>query len=157
MGQVIFSRPGQTELRALGLGSCIGLCLYDPLTKMGCLAHIVLPESNSRGNGDLGKYADTAVPFCIDQMVSRGAIKSRIKVAMAGGAQLFNFQGSDQRLDVGRRNTEAVKKLLAESKLRVVAEDVGGKQGRTLIFDASTGRINVRKVGGEEQRLADLN
>ncbi|MHB9036500.1 MAG: chemotaxis protein CheD [Armatimonadota bacterium] len=156
MGEVVFSRPGQSELRALGLGSCIGLCVFDPHLKLGCMAHIVLPLAKTPDTPDLGKYADTAVPYVIKEMQARGAVPYRLRVAIAGGAQLFSFEGSDSRLDVGRRNAESVKQMLAQSRLRLVAEDIGGKSGRTLSMDASTGRIMVKQAGGEMKLLADL-
>jgi chemotaxis protein CheD len=156
MGEVVFSHPGQTELRALGLGSCIGLCVFDPHLKMGCMAHIVLPQAKSPDAPDVGKYADTAVPYVIKEMLSRGAAGHRLRVAIAGGAQLFSFEGSDSRLDVGRRNAESVKQMLTQSRLRLIAEDIGGKSGRTLSMDATTGRVMVKQAGGEMKLLADL-
>jgi chemotaxis protein CheD len=156
MGEVVFSGPNLTVLRALGLGSCIGMCVFDPASKLGCLAHIMLPESRGKGEEQLGKYADTAVPFVIDEMVRRGSNKSKLCVAMAGGAQLFSFEGASDRMDVGRRNTEAVKQFLASSRVRICAEDVGGKFGRTLVMDTTTGAVVVKVVGGNEFPLARL-
>ncbi len=156
MGEVVFSRPGSSELRALGLGSCIGLCVFDPVIKIGCLAHIMLPNSGSRSVKEIGKYADTAIPYVIEQMTARGASKSRLRAAIAGGAQLFAFEGCDQKLDVGKRNIEAVKHLLNDNKLKLVAEDVGGKCGRTMTMNALTGEVCVKLVGGETRQLADL-
>ncbi|MCE5198515.1 MAG: chemotaxis protein CheD [Armatimonadota bacterium] len=156
MGEVVFSRPGQVELRALGLGSCIGLCVFDPAIKLGCIAHIVLPQSKISETVDVGKYADTAVPYVVKEMAARGAIQSRLRIAIAGGAQLFSFGGSDSRLDVGRRNAESVKQLLGQMKLRLVAEDIGGKSGRTVTMNTSTGEIMVKQAGGEPKLLANL-
>lgn len=156
MGEVVFSHPGLSGLRALGLGSCIGLCVFDPVSKLGCLAHIMLPTSGDKPVSEVGKYADTAIPYVIEQMTAKGAVKSRLRVAMAGGAQLFSFESSDQRLDVGKRNIEAVKRLLSESKLRLIAEDIGGKSGRSVTFDAATGEVIVKLVGGEDRHLASL-
>lgn len=156
MGQVVFSSPQLTELRALGLGSCIGLCVYDPGSKLGCVAHIVLPVAKSADTKEVGKYADTAVPYVIKEMTSRGAVQSRLRIAIAGGAQLFSFEGSDSRLDIGKRNTEAVKSLLSTMKLRLVAEEVGGKSGRTIVLDSTTGDVTVKQAGGVSKVLAKL-
>jgi len=156
MGEVVFSRPGLSELKALGLGSCIGLCAFDPVLKLGCIAHIVLPQAKSPDTPDIGKYADTAVPYVMKEMLARGAHQSRLRIAIAGGAQLFSFDNSESRLDVGRRNSELVKELLRKARLRLVGEDVGGKSGRTVVFDAETGRITVRQAGGEPKLLANM-
>lgn len=156
MGEVVFSQPGAPTLRALGLGSCVALCVFDPAVKLGCMAHIMLPEARDPDTCDLGRYADTAVPYVIEQMTAKGAVKSRLRAAIAGGAQLFHVEGAPMHLDVGRRNAELVKQHLAESKLRLVAEDVGNSYGRTVVFDVSTGAVTVKQVGGVERRLADL-
>ena len=156
MGEVVYSEPKLTILRALGLGSCIGMCVFDPIKKFGALAHIVMPDSGNKKVADPGKFADTAVPYVIEQMVERGAMRSRLSVAIAGGAQLFSFHGAGERLDVGRRNTEAVKYLIAKSRLTLVEEDVGGVSGRTLIFDTSTGIVTVRSSVSGEKQLANL-
>lgn len=157
MGEIVFSGPEMPEIRALGLGSCIGLCVFDPGIKLGCIAHIVLPQAKSQDTTEYGKYADTAVPHVINEMVSRGARMSRLRIAITGGAQLFSFGGSDSRLDVGRRNTQAVKDRLAEMKLAIKAEDTGGKSGRTVSLDAKTGTVSVRQAGGTPAVLTVLN
>ncbi|MCX6343712.1 MAG: chemotaxis protein CheD [Armatimonadetes bacterium] len=157
MGEVVFSGPNLPELRALGLGSCIGLCAFDPSTKLACLAHIVLPQARTKDTDEAGKYADTAIPYVVKQMTARGANASRLRFAIAGGAQLFSFPGSDSQLDVGRRNIEAVKELLADMNLKLVGEDTGGKSGRTVTFDSQTGEVLVRQAGGSVAVIAVLS
>ncbi len=156
MGEIVYSSPGHPLLRALGLGSCIGLCAYDPVMKLAGLAHIMLPESRIGKGNDVGKYADTAVPELVTQMVKKGATKARLRMVIAGGAQLFTFETTNDRLDVGKRNAEAVKNAIFALKLRLLAEDVGGKVGRTVTFNADTGEVGVKQVGGEEKPLAKL-
>ena len=156
MGEVVFSTPELTTLRALGLGSCIGLCLFDPVIKLGCLVHIMLPHARDMGTPEVGKYADTAVPHVIKEIAARGAVRMRIRAAIVGGAQLFHFDGAEERLDVGKRNIETVKALLSDMKIRLVAEDVGGKSGRTVFLDAKTGDVTVKQVGGMEKCLVNM-
>lgn len=156
MGQVVFSGPEQNELRCLGLGSCIGLCVMDPAAKLACLAHIVLPESFSSSPSDPVKYANTAIPYVIKQMADRGAIKTRMRAAIVGGAQLFNFENANTTMDVGKRNIEAVKKHLSTLSIRLTAEDVGGKVGRSVVLDASSGDVLVRQSGVPEKCLVNL-
>lgn len=156
MGQVVFSGAELQELRCLGLGSCIGLVLVDPTLKLGCMAHVVLPEARPSSTAEPAKYADTAVPYVVAEMVRKGASKGRLRAAIVGGAQLFSFEGASETMDVGRRNIAAVKKHLLDMKIRLVAEDVGGKLGRTVVLDAGTGDVTVRQSGVPEKKLTNL-
>lgn len=156
MGEVVFTSPSLPEIRALGLGSCIGLCVYDPVARLACIAHIMLPETNRSSGGQPGKYADSAVPYVVEQMTKRGALKSRLRSAIVGGAQLFSFEGASERLDVGKRNTEAVKRQLTGVGVRLMAEDVGGKSGRTVTLSSLTGDVVVKQSGVGERRLVSL-
>ncbi|MFQ3549951.1 MAG: chemotaxis protein CheD [Armatimonadota bacterium] len=138
-------------LRALGLGSCIGFCVYDPRLKIGCIAHVMLPESRAKDVVEPGKYADTAVPFVIEEMTRRGSTESRLKVALVGGAQLFSFSGPGEKLDVGKKNAVAIKNHISKTRLQIVKEDLGGKVGRTVSLDCNTGDVCVKNAGGVEQ------
>lgn len=157
MGQVVFSSESRPKLRVLGLGSCIGLCVLDPVVKLAAVAHIVLPEAKaSSASPDPGKYADTAVSYVIDEMEKKGAAKHRLRAAIVGGAQLFSFAGANETLNVGERNIAAVRRHLSASKVRLLAEDVGGTSGRTVVLNASTGDVVVRQSGLPERRLVNL-
>jgi chemotaxis protein CheD len=120
------------------------------------MAHIVLPQAKSPDTPDVVKYADTAVPYVIKEMLARGALQYRMRVAIAGGAQLFTFDGSDSKLDVGRRNAETVKSMLSKARLKLMAEDIGGNQGRTLTMDATTGLVTVKQNGRDIKILANM-
>lgn len=156
MGEIQVVRGAGNVLTALGLGSCIGVCLYDPLTRVAGMVHVVLPKSQSDKSGELpGKFADTAIPAIVQQMVSMGASASRLKAAIAGGAQLFQF-GVSSSLDVGARNSEAVINALREMGIPIQAKDVGGSVGRTLRLVSDNGLVVVRTIGGAERELAVL-
>lgn len=157
MGEVVFSNPDLREIKALGLGSCIGLCAFDPSLKLACIAHIVLPQSRTPNEKELGKYADTAIPYVVKEMTARGSRQSRLRFAITGGAQLFSFGGAESKLDVGKRNTEAVKEHLSSMRLNLIAEDTGGKTGRTVTMDANTGEVSVRQAGGQPKVLTILS
>jgi len=143
----------------LGLGSCIGLAAYDPVAKVAGMVHVMLPAAFADKAVDKpGKFADTGVPHLIEQMARLGASRSRILVAMAGGAQVFNF-GSDSagKLDIGRRNADAVEAQVQALGLRCLGKDVGGNQGRTMTFDSGSGLVKVRTVTSMERALCNLN
>ncbi|GIV16322.1 MAG: putative chemoreceptor glutamine deamidase CheD [Armatimonadota bacterium] len=156
MGEIQVVRGVGNVLTALGLGSCIGVCLYDPLTRVAGMVHVVLPKSQADKTGELpGKFADTAIPAIVQRMVEQGANVSRLKAAIAGGAQLFQF-GVSNSLDVGARNAEAVVAALREAGISLQAKDVGGNAGRTLRLVSDNGLVVVRAIGGAERELVVL-
>lgn len=142
----------------LGLGSCIGLAAYDPVAKVAGMVHVMLPVAFAdKPIEKPGKFADTGVPAMLEQMARLGASTSRIVVAMAGGAQVFNFgSGSSGRLDIGKRNADAVEEQIRNLGLRCLGRDVGGNQGRTMTFDSGSGLIKVRTVTSMERALCNL-
>jgi chemotaxis protein CheD len=132
-------------LRTTGLGSCVGVVLYDPTCKVGGLAHVMLPESPpAKPSVNRGKYADTAVPYLVELMEKKGARKSRMWAKLAGGAQMFTFAGQSDLMRIGPRNVDAVKMALARMGIPVLAEDTGGNYGRTIEFFTADGILTVR-------------
>jgi len=135
----------------LGLGSCVGIAIRDPLTKIGGLAHIMLPDSTAiRNNTNLPKFADTGVVELVKELVSAGAGRSRLVAKIAGGAQMFCFQATNEMVRVGDRNVEAVKKILQKLRIPLLAEDTGKNFGRTVVFYPATGDFVIRRVGKSE-------
>ncbi len=135
----------------LGLGSCVGIAIRDPSTKIGGLAHIMLPDSKAiRNNSNIPKFADTGIEELVKQMVAAGAGRSRLVAKIAGGAQMFAFQNKSDLVRVGERNVMAVKKKLQEMKIPILAEDTGKNYGRTVIFYPETGDFVIRSVGKKD-------
>lgn len=141
-------------MTTLGLGSCVGIAVRDPVTKVGGLAHVMLPDSTAIKNGNLNvaKFADTGIVELISQMEKLGAQRSRMVAKIAGGATMFSFQsGSNSTIgQVGQRNVEATKAKLKELGIKLVAEDTGANYGRTVVFYPETGDFHIRAVGKEE-------
>ena len=135
-------------LKTTGLGSCVGLTLYDPVAKIGGMAHIMLPSSEiARETAyKLGKYADTAIPELIRQMTENGANAGRLQAKLAGGAQMFAFSSDHDSLRIGARNVETCKTLLEHFRIPLISEDTGGNYGRTIEFFCETGRLQIRSV-----------
>lgn len=132
----------------LGLGSCVGIAIRDPITKIGGLAHIMLPDSTQfSGAVNIPKYADTGAKELVRIIVEAGGNRSRLVAKIAGGAQMFQFQSKSDMTAVGQRNVEAVKKVLAELKIRILAEDTGLNFGRTVEFYPETGDYIIKAVG----------
>ncbi len=147
--KVVKSPDGVTTL---GLGSCVGIAIRDKLTKVGGLAHIMLPDSLAiKNNSNIYKFADTGIEELVRQMELNGAKRSRMVAKIAGGAQMFAFQNNSELVRVGDRNVEASKKKLKELGIPILAEDTGNSYGRTVIFYPETGDYVIRAVGKEER------
>lgn len=141
-------------ITTLGLGSCVGIALRDPVSKIGGLAHIMLPDSTTiRNNTNIPKFADTGIEELVKRVVARGANRTRLVAKIAGGAQMFAFQSKNEMVRVGERNVEATKKKLAQLKIPILAEDTGKNYGRTVIFYPETGDFIIRAVGKEEYTI----
>lgn len=135
----------------LGLGSCIGIAIRDPQTKIGGLAHIMLPDSTqitSQTTVNIPKFADTGAKELVNQLVKAGANRSRLVAKIAGGAQMFAFSGKgNEMMAVGERNAKAVRKVLGEMKIPILSEDCGLNFGRTVEFYPETGDYVIKAVG----------
>lgn len=142
------------SLTTLGLGSCVGVALYDPTTKISGMLHCMLPDSTKISkNENRAKFADTGLDDLVQQMVSLGAGRTRLVAKIAGGAQMFAFSTSNDMLRVGDRNVEAVKNKLRELGIRILAEDTGANYGRTIEFYSETGQLLIKSVGKEKKYI----
>jgi chemotaxis protein CheD len=135
-------------LKTTGLGSCVGITLFDSKAKIAGMAHVMLPSSDIAKEGTLNvaKYADTAIPEMIKKMVALGALVRRLEAKMAGGAQMFAFSGQGDAMRIGPRNVESCKELLLKFDIPLKAEDTGGSYGRTIEFNCDTGILLIRSV-----------
>jgi chemotaxis protein CheD len=136
------------SLTTLGLGSCVGICLYDRRTKTIGMAHIMLPSSKKiRNNKNKYKFADTALVLMLDEMEKEGVNLRNLIAKIAGGAKMFNFESISEAMNVGKRNSEAVRELLNNLSIKIIADDCGGNFGRTIIFDSNNGDLKVKTIG----------
>lgn len=136
----------------LGLGSCVGVAIWDPVTKIGGLAHVMLPDSTKvKNNINVYKFADTGIEELVRLILEMGAGKSRLKAKIAGGAQMFAFQNKSDMVRVGDLNVIASKKKLAELGIPLVAEDTGENYGRTVVFYPENGDFYIRAIGKDEK------
>ena len=132
------------------LGSCVGICLYDPLIQLAALVHIMLPLNMETGRKSPLKYADTGICETLRQMEGQGAARSRIVAKIAGGARRFEIAGGGNLGNIGQRNIESTHMVLRREGIRLLREDVGGTVARTLLFDAASGQACVRSYGKPE-------
>ena len=137
----------EDTLITYALGSCIGTCLYDKQAGVAGMSHIMLPDSSTvRDQNTLNrmKFADTAIPDIVKEMVKRGASQSRIQAKIAGGAVMFATQNTS--FNIGENNIKAVKKALSLLRIPIIAEDTGLNFGRTVYFNGSDGKMIVRST-----------
>lgn len=133
------------KLITLGLGSCVGIALYDKVKKVGGLSHIMLPDSTAfQREVKEEKFADTAIPKMIRE-INGGNLNTRNMVAkIAGGASMFNFPDKKMTSDIGKRNVEAVEKVLQDLGIPILASHTGGSIGRTMVVDLETFIVDIR-------------
>ncbi len=147
MGRYVIS--GEPDvLVCLGLGSCIGVAIYDPGRKMGGMAHVMLPTSRDVARNDMNmhKFADIAIPDMVAELGRKGC--RDLKVKIAGGAHMFSGMGSSEILDIGKRNHESVLSELSKLGLHIHVDETGGNIGRTIKLDLATGTLSVKSKEG---------
>ena len=155
MGELI--KVGMAELKlcispegitTLGLGSCVGIAIRDPISKIGGLAHVMLPDSTQiRNNSNLAKFADTGIDELVRQLIGAGASRNRMVAKIAGGAQMFAFQNKSEMVRIGERNVVRTKEKLSELRIPILAEETGENYGRTVEFYPETGDFVIKSVG----------
>jgi chemotaxis protein CheD len=135
-------------IRTTGLGSCVGVILFDQVKKIAGMAHIMLPDSSLSKTPTLnqGKYADTAIKSLYDMLIKSGADKKGLKAKIAGGAQMFKFTSGSEMMRIGPRNVERVKEELSALKVPLLASDVGGSSGRTIEFNPENTLLTIKTV-----------
>jgi len=150
LGEYRVGRAADEEWTIYGLGSCVGLILCDPCRRVSAMAHVVLPERHATAADEPAKYADTVVPFLLDEMSRLGARREAIYAQVAGGARVLCFS---ELPDIGTRNVAVVREQLELHGIPIVAERVGGTHGRTLSWDVRRGVAEVRRVGAPAEVL----
>jgi chemotaxis protein CheD len=153
LGEQVVSRDPYEVLVAYGLGSCLGIGMYDPRTRIAGMVHAVLPEHLSTGDQKSPKYVDWGIISLIEKMVQAGADKNRLVIRMAGGANMLINSSLSNTFDIGTRNINMAHQTFQRLSIRLSNEDVGGNIGRTVKFFVDNGRMTVRMIGGVERDL----
>ena len=156
LGEQAISRNSQDTLVAYGLGSCVGVVMMDPLSRISGLLHAVLPRAADgleHGRSVASKYVDTGIENLIAFLVKEGADKSRLSVRIIGGANMLMTSGLTKTFDIGTRNIEAARMTLNRLRMPIAAESVGGHTGRTVRVYVAENRVTVRVIGEKEQEI----
>lgn len=131
------------ELSIIGLGSCVGVAIYHKRTRVGVLAHIMLPKGNLNNGSNPGKYANTAIKAMYEELKKEVGSGNGYVAKIAGGASMFK---SNNAFNIGERNIEAVKKELKELGITIVGEETGKEFGRTVKLSMENGDLSIRSI-----------
>lgn len=141
-------------ITTLGLGSCVGIVLYDPIKKISGMVHVMLPDSTKiLNNENKAKFADTGIDLLIKRMQEIGADRRLLIAKIAGGAQMFAFGNNSDMMRIGERNVEATKLKLQTLGINIKAEDTGANYGRTIEFYPENGQLLIKSVGKDRKIL----
>lgn len=132
-------------LVTLGLGSCVGIAIYNTLTKIGGLSHIMLPDSKAFGHdARQEKFADLAIVMMIREMNQGRLSNNNLVAKIAGGARMFDYKDKKHLSDIGQRNVDAVEKILFELGIPILGKHTGGTIGRTMVVDLSDFKVDIK-------------
>jgi len=154
LGEIAVTKDTSVILTCTGLGSCIAMCVYDPFSKAGGLAHMLLPTCRSKSDisSPPVKYIDNGAPLLINRMIKQGSVRENLIVKITGGARMLQIPGNSQ-LDIGQRNIEEIYATMARLDMPILGADTGGSYGRTIHFHLDSGRILVKSVNGTGKEL----
>ena len=138
-------------LTTLGLGSCVGVTLYDKVKKIGGMAHIMLPTYKGFEGQNIAKFADSAIIELINQLARVGVTRNSVVAKIAGGAHMFGRTQNNDMLKIGERNAAASTAILRQLGIHIVASDTGGSHGRTIELNIDNGALRIKSVGAGEK------
>jgi len=138
-------------LTTLGLGSCVGITLFDKAKKIGGLAHVMLPSYKGYEGQNIAKFADSAIIELVNQLARIGAPRNGLIAKIAGGAHMFGKTQNNDMLKIGERNAAASLAILRQLGIPVQANDTGGSHGRTIELYIDTGALKIKSVGAGEK------
>lgn len=136
-----------------GLGSCLAVILYDPTAGIGGVIHTLLPKEEefpTEDEQDITRFTDTGIKVLFKHLLDQPSVTRRNVVAkLVGGSEVLQFVTFSP--DVGQRNVEVARSVLDDLNVEIIAADVGGEFGRTIVFDPRTGGVIVRKANGTQE------
>jgi len=156
LGERAVSRNPDDVLVAYGLGSCLGISMVDPVTRVAALLHAVLPGAANgapHNDSNTNKYVDSGIENLLDAVLKEGANKNRLIVRVIGGANMIIAPGMTNSFDIGTRNMDAARRTFQRLNLKITAEEVGGHTGRTVHVYVAESRVTVRVIGEKERDI----
>ncbi|MDG5775545.1 chemotaxis protein CheD [Haloarculaceae archaeon H-GB1-1] len=142
---------GEAVLTTSGLGSCLGVAIYDLDAGVAGLVHVMLPSAEEMNDGNAAKFADAGIEVMVEAMEAEGADRSAMEAKVAGGSDMLDF--SENGSGIGVRNIETVRETLSEFGIPLAEEDVGGDHGRSVRLEARTGDFVIKSANKESVTL----
>jgi chemotaxis protein CheD len=144
---------GEGIISTIGLGSCVAIAIYDKQTRVGGMAHVLLPsEGLSRDKDNRAKFPGTAVPLLLEEMKKLGA-RGPFTAKIAGGSSMFGALLPSGGINMGERNVLSSRQALSEAGIHLAAQDVGGDYGRSVYFHLDDGRLMIRSLKSGDRAL----
>ena len=142
------------KLVSRGFGSCVGITLYDPVRKIGAMAHAMLPNiDKARVKTNPVRFVNYVIIKMIEDLREQGCSKERLVAKLFGGAHMFSFITEDSLLNIGEKNVEMVKRILNELGIKIIADETGGTFGRSIELDLETGKVLVKTIAFGEKEV----
>jgi chemotaxis protein CheD len=144
-GQVYVSACSESIV--LILGSCVSVCIWDPIHAIGGATHYLLPEWDGRGTSS-SRYGNIAISSLLQKLADAGADRELLRAKVFGGGCLFGItlESNSKKGHLGSRNVEIATEILAKGRIPVVASNVGGDRGKRIVFQTGTGEADVREL-----------
>jgi chemotaxis protein CheD len=144
---------GEGVISTIGLGSCVAIAIYDKQTRVGGMAHVLLPsEGLSRDKDNRAKFPGSAVPLLLEEMKKLGA-RGPYTAKIAGGSSMFGALIPAGGINMGERNVLSSRQALSDAGIPLAAQDVGGDYGRSVYFHLDDGRVLVRSLKSGDRAL----
>jgi len=139
-------RQAPKQLITIGLGSCVGIAVYDTINKIGGLSHVLLPDSTGfTGIDKPEKFANLAIPLMVEAIKEKNKYSSLV-AKIAGGASMFYQSEENEFGGIGKKNVEASLKVLEDLGIPVIGKNTGGIVGRTMMVDLENFQVTIRTV-----------
>jgi chemotaxis protein CheD len=144
----------ELSLVTYGLGSCVAVIIYDEEMGIGGMAHIMLPDGKMNSTKSHPyRFPDTAIPKLLTDLLDKGAKREKLKAKLVGGSNMFSVLASREAQEIGKRNVEACREVIADLGIPIIAEDVGGDYGRTVFFCPLSGKVVIRSFKAGEKEI----
>jgi chemotaxis protein CheD len=156
IGEMMTSADPDDVLVVYGVGSCVVVCLHDPVTRVGGVLHALLPGLNwHRAGGKPTKFVDQGVPLLLKSLIALGAKPARLQAHVCGGASMITATGFNDMMNIGERNVQAAQMALQAAGLKIDAQATGGQNGRTVKLRIADGQVTLKMLGEEEKILTN--
>ncbi|MFH1398078.1 MAG: chemotaxis protein CheD [Candidatus Omnitrophota bacterium] len=137
-----------------GLGSCLGITIYDPVKKIGGMVHAMLPDIEiAKIRTNPARFVNSSIKKIVEELEIRGCLRRGLVAKVFGGAHMFSFIVSDGSLNVGLKNVEMAESILNEMKIKIAAQETGGTFGRTIELNLDNGKVLIKTVSWGEKEV----